>query len=167
MIVFAAGIVSEVVWSDATIHERGGQPPAGPPARVLTTLVLTGHEPLRDRLRAVVVGRGGMCRTPASVAAAWRAANADHSLVFIDVARPLDGRAGEARAIAETLAVRQGVLVAVCGRPAGSADLPPGGDDEECWARQLGAFVYLPGVGGDAGVALLVDEARRIVRGGT
>jgi len=167
MIVFATGIVSEVVWSEATIHEPGGHPPAGSPPRVLTTLVLTGHEPLRERLRAVVVGRGCMCRAPASVAAAWRAANADHSLVFIDVARPLDGRADEARAIAETLTVRKGVLVAVCGRSAGSADLPPGGDDEECWARQLGAFVYLPGVGGDAGIALLIDEARRIVRGGT
>jgi hypothetical protein len=31
----------------------------------------------------------------------------------------------------------------------------------------LGAFVYLPGVGSDAGVALLIDEARRIVRDGT
>ena len=53
MIVFATGIVSEVVWSEATIHEPGGHPPAGSPPRVLTTLVLTGHEPLRDRLRAL------------------------------------------------------------------------------------------------------------------
>jgi hypothetical protein len=30
----------------------------------------------------------------------------------------------------------------------------------------MGAFVYLPGVGSDAGIALLVDEARRIFRGG-
>jgi hypothetical protein len=102
------------------------------------------------------------CRLPFLDVTIGLVAGADHVLL-IDCGTTLP----EARAIAETLTVRKGVLVAVCGRPAGSADLPPGGDDEECWARQLGAFVYLPGVGSDAGIALLVDEARRIVRGGT
>ncbi|MEI6239781.1 MAG: hypothetical protein WCR51_05300 [Planctomycetia bacterium] len=163
MIVFTSGIVSETVCFGAV---------AAPPfvAAVglpFTSLVLTGHEPLRERLRSVAIGRGGICRAPTSVAAAWRAAGADHHLVFIDVARPLDGQVDEARAIAETLAMRQGVLLAVCGRPFRSADVPVGGDDEECWARQMGAFVYLPGVGSDAGVAMLIDEAERIFRRGT
>lgn len=166
MIVFAAGIVSEVVWSEATIHRPGGHPPAGSPPRVLTTLVLTGHESLRERLRSIVVSCGGLCRAPTSIAAAWRSVNAEDTLAFIDVAHPLDGRIEEARAMAETLAGGQGVLLAVCGRPMDAGDMPGGADDEECWARQMGAFVYLPGVGSDAGIALLVDEARRIFRGG-
>lgn len=162
MIVFALGIVSEVVVTEATTKCALSSSASRP----LTTLVLTGHAPLRERLRSAIVGRGAMCRAPTSVAAAWRAARAEHRLVFIDVARPLDGHFDEARAIAETLALRQGVLLAVCGRPARADDVPRGADDEECWARQMGAFVFLPGVGSDAGVGLLVDEATRILRGG-
>lgn len=162
MIVLASGIVSEAIVSG------GPSPvPISPSAsNPLPTLVLTGHDSLRERLRAVVVGRGAICRAPTSLAAAWRAAGADHRLVFIDVARPLDGRVDEARAIAEMLALRQGLLLAVCGRPAEAETVPPGGDDEEAWARQMGAFVFLPGVGSDAGVAQIVDEARLIFRGG-
>jgi hypothetical protein len=160
MIVRAAGMVSEVVWRGA----RGCQQ-ADALFSPLATLVLTGHDGLRDRLRSIVVGRGGRCRAPSSLAAAWRAVGAECGLAFIDIARPLDGSVSEARALAETLALRQGVLLAVCGRPADSGNMPGGGDDEECWARQMGAFVYLPGVGSDAGITLLVDEARRIFRG--
>lgn len=162
MIVLASGIVSEALFS--------GGPTRGPISlsaeNALPTLVLTGHAGLRDRLRSVILGRGAICRAPTSVAAAWRAANADHRLVFIDVARPLDGQVDEARAIAEMLALRQGVLLAVCGRPAEAEAVPPGGDDEEAWARQMGAFVFLPGVGSDAGVAQIVDEARLVFQGG-
>lgn len=164
MIVFATGLVSEaVVTSAAGRCSRSGEPAARAP---LTALVLTGHEPLRERLRAAIVGRGAVCRAPATVAAAWRAAGGDHRLVFVDIARPLAGHVDDARAIAETLAQRQGVLLAVCGRPGRADHVPPGGDDEECWARQMGAFVFLPGVGSDAGVGLIVAEATRIVRGG-
>ena len=162
MIVLASGIVSEAVAPGGP-----GRVAISASARQrLPTLVLTGHDGLRDRLRSVIVGRGAMCRAPTSVAAAWRAAGADHHLVFIDVARPLDGRVDEARAIAEMLALRQGVLLAVCGRPAEAGAVPPGGDDEEAWARQMGAFVFLPGVGSDAGVAQIVDEARLVFQGG-
>lgn len=164
MIVFATGLVSETVITNAAGRSlRPCEPTALAP---LTALVLTGHESLRARLRAVIVGRGAVCRAPASVAAAWRAAGADHRLVFVDIARPLAGQLDDARAIAETLAQRQGVLLAVCGRPGRADQVPPGGDDEECWARQMGAFVFLPGVGSDAGVDLIVAEATRIFRGG-
>ncbi|NDC54104.1 MAG: hypothetical protein EBZ74_07360 [Planctomycetia bacterium] len=133
--------------------------------RPLTTAVITADVGLRHRLRSIAIARGAVCRVPETLAAAWRAAVPDHSLVFVDVARPLEGRAEEIRALAESLAARPGVLLAVCGRPfASEAERPRGGDDEECWARQVGAFVYLPGVGTDSGVALLVDEARRIFR---
>ena len=161
MIVRAAGMVSEVVWRNDL-----GRPPADAGARPIATLVLTGYESLRDRLRSIVVGCGGLCRSPSSLAAAWRSVNAECTLAFIDIAHPLDGRVDEARAMAETLAAGQGALLAVCGRPTDAGGMPGGADDEECWARQMGAFVYLPGVGSDAGIALLVDEARRIFQGG-
>lgn len=161
MIVCAAGMVSEWVWRDAA-----GRAPSDVAVRPLATLVLTGHDSLRERLRSIIVGCGGLCRSPTSIAAAWRSVNAECALAFIDIAHPVDGRIDEARAMAEALTGGQGVLLAVCGRPTDAGGMPGGADDEECWARQMGAFVYLPGVGSDAGIALLVDEARRIFRGG-
>jgi len=162
MIVRAAGMVSEVVW-----REPLSRVPADAIVRPLATLVLTSHDALRERLRSIIVGCGGLCRAPTSIATAWRSVNAECALAFIDIAHPLDGGADEARAMAETLAAGQGALLAVCGRPTDAGGMPGGADDEECWARQMGAFVYLPGVGSDAGIALLIDEARRIFRGGS
>lgn len=161
MILFPSGIVSELVC-----HGPSGTPPVGcSTSRPLTSLVLTGQARLRERIREIAVGRGGVCRAPTTVAAAWRALAAADLLVFIDVARPIEGRVDEARAIAETLALRHGVLLAICGAPASAGEGPGGGDDEECWARQTGAFVYLPGVGGDAGIARIIDEARLVFLG--
>ena len=74
--------------------------------------------------------------------------------MFADVADPLDGRHDEIRLIAEVLAGWPQAMLVVCGT----------GDDER-WARELGAFVYLPGVGTSEGVGLIVDEAQRIFRG--
>lgn len=160
MVVFPTGIVSEhlafeasfPVVADAGIEQR------------LASLVLTGHEPLRERLKHIAEARGCACRAPATVTAAWRELAAGPRLVFIDISHPIDGRADEARAIAEAFAQRPGVMLVVCGSPPATTRGIPVGDDER-WARQVGAFVYLPGVGGDAGVTLIVDEARRICGG--
>ena len=145
MIVFPSGIVSERVG-----YEDGEQ--------ALPSLVLTGHEPLRRRLQLITEARGCSCRAPVTVAAAWRDLGACPRLAFIDLAHPLDGRSDETRAIAETLAEQRGVMLVICGGPPPVMDQVFGGADE-IWARELGAFVYLPGVGTDAGIALVVDEA--------
>lgn len=159
MVVFPTGIVSEHLAFEASflvVADAGMEQP-------LATLVLTGYEPLRERLQHIAEARGCACRAPATVAAAWRELAAGPRLVFIDISRPIDGRCDEARAIAESFAQRPGVMLVVCGSPPVTTRGIPAGDDER-WARQVGAFVYLPGVGGDAGVSLIVEEAQRICR---
>ena len=56
--------------------------------------------------------------------------------------------------IAEEFAARPGTLLVVCG----SEDSV----EEELWARQLGAWVYLPGVSSGDALVSLFAEARRV-----
>ena len=60
------------------------------------------------------------------------------------------------RRLVEQLAARDGPLLAVCGRP----------DDTtgEVWSRQLGVWMYLPGVDSQSDIALLCGEARNILK---
>jgi DNA-binding response OmpR family regulator len=60
------------------------------------------------------------------------------------------------RELVEQLAARKGPLLAVCGKP----------DDTlgEVWSRQLGVWMYLPGVDGQSDIALLCAEARNILK---
>ena len=60
------------------------------------------------------------------------------------------------QALVEQLASRSGPLLAVCGKP----------DDMrgEVWSRQLGVWMYLPGVDGQSDIALLCGEARNILK---
>lgn len=59
------------------------------------------------------------------------------------------------RGLVERLASRGGPLLAVCGKP----------DDAmgEVWSRQLGVWMYLPGVDCQSDIALLCSEARSIL----
>jgi hypothetical protein len=59
------------------------------------------------------------------------------------------------RKLVEQLAARNGPLLAVCGKP----------DDTlgEVWSRQLGVWMYLPGVDSQSDIALLCGEARNIL----
>lgn len=60
------------------------------------------------------------------------------------------------RKLVQQLASRDGPLLAVCGKP----------DDTtgEVWSRQLGIWMYLPGVDGQSDIALLCGEARNILK---
>ncbi len=60
------------------------------------------------------------------------------------------------RVLIEQLAARNGPLLAVCGKP----------DDTqgEVWSRQLGVWMYLPGVDSQTDIALLCGEARNILQ---
>lgn len=60
------------------------------------------------------------------------------------------------RSLVQQLAARKGPLLAVCGKP----------DDTtgEVWSRQLGVWMYLPGVDGQSDIALLCGEARNILK---
>lgn len=56
--------------------------------------------------------------------------------------------------LVEQLAARR-VLLAVCGRPNDTSG--------EVWSRQLGVWMYLPGVDSQSDIALLCAEARNIL----
>jgi hypothetical protein len=60
------------------------------------------------------------------------------------------------RRLVEQLAARNGPLLAVCGKP----------DDTtgEVWSRQLGVWMYLPGIDSQSDIALLCSEARNVLR---
>jgi DNA-binding response OmpR family regulator len=60
------------------------------------------------------------------------------------------------RKLVEQLAARNTPLLAVCGKP----------DDTlgEVWSRQLGVWMYLPGVDRQSDIALLCSEARNILK---
>ncbi len=58
------------------------------------------------------------------------------------------------RPVLEQLASRGGLLLIVCGNE--------GDAEEEVWVRQLGAWLYLPGVAETSNLALLCGEARQI-----
>lgn len=60
------------------------------------------------------------------------------------------------RILVEQLAARKVPLLAVCGKP----------DDTmgEVWSRQLGVWMYLPGVDSHSDIALLCSEAREILK---
>ncbi|MCI0335110.1 MAG: hypothetical protein L0228_18020 [Planctomycetes bacterium] len=60
------------------------------------------------------------------------------------------------RKLVEQLAAQKGPLVAVCGKPDDSLG--------EVWSRQLGVWMYLPGVDRESDIALLCGEARNILK---
>ncbi len=59
------------------------------------------------------------------------------------------------RKLSEALAARDGPLLVICGHE--------GDAIEEIWARQLGVWLYLPGVDQSSNVVLLCNEARTVM----
>ena len=152
MMVVAVGITSEEVRALASQSTPRTTRAPG----VLNCLVVSGDASLRKRLDAVseLSGWSG-CEAPADAAELSAAIDSDFQLVVVDIARPLGERVSDSVEAAEEFASRPGTLVVVCGAEESV--------EEELWARQLGAWVYLPGVtSGDALVSLLA-EARRVV----
>jgi hypothetical protein len=152
MMVVAVGITSEEVRSLA------GQAPAPRCSRMprrVKGLVGSGDEGLRHRLDTMADLSGwSACEAPADAAELRSVVEGDFHLVIADIARPLGERVNDTVEIAEEFAGRPGTLVVVCG----SGDSV----DEELWARQLGAWVYLPGVSGGDALMSLFAEARRV-----
>jgi len=157
MMVVAVGITSEEVRSLA------GGPAMRRSERVpglLKCLVVSGDEGLRSRLDSMAELAGwSACEAPADTTELRSVVEGDFHLVIADIARPLGERVTDTVEVAEEFAGRPGTLVVVCG----SGD----GVDEELWARQLGAWVYLPGVsGGDALMSLFAEAGRVVERRG-
>jgi hypothetical protein len=94
-----------------------------------------------------------ICRT-AEEAARQVARNRVH-LALIDLQFVPAAQEAAYRALVEQLAARDGPLVAVCGNPNDTLG--------EVWSRQLGVWMYLPGIDSESDVALVCSEARSIV----
>jgi hypothetical protein len=77
-------------------------------------------------------------------------------LALVDLQSALPAQEKVLRVLVEQLAARNGPLLAVCGKP----------DDTtgEVWSRQLGVWMYLPGVDSQSDIALLCAEARNILQ---
>jgi uncharacterized protein YgbK (DUF1537 family) len=77
-------------------------------------------------------------------------------LALVDLQSAGRGEGDKFRKLVEQLASRGGPLLAVCGKP----------DDTtgEVWSRQLGIWMYLPGIDCQSDIALLCGEARNILK---
>ena len=152
MMVVAVGITSDEVRSLAGEPAvRSGRIPG-----LLKCLVVSGDDRLRHRLDTMADLNGwSACYTPADSDELRSVVDADFHLVVVDIANPLGDRVSDTVEIAEEFAGRSNTLVVVCG--SGESV------DEELWARQLGAWVYLPGVSGGDALMSLFAEARRVV----
>ena len=157
MMVIAVGITSEEVRSHGGVatSPRSVRGPG-----LMKCLVLSGNRGLRNRLDAVTELSGwSACDAPEDAADLQAVVDGDYQLVIADISKPLGDRVNDTVEIAEEFASRPGTLLVVCG----SEDSV----DEELWARQMGAWVYLPGVtGGDALVSLFADARRLVERRG-
>jgi hypothetical protein len=152
MMVVAVGITSEEVRSIAgeVMTHRGVRAPG-----VMKCLVVSGDRSFRNRVEAVAeLGGWAACDAPVEAAELGSVIDADYQFVIADIAHPLGDRVNDTVEIAEEFAGRPGTLLAICG----SDDSV----DEELWARQLGAWVYLPGVTSGDALVSLVTEARRL-----
>ena len=77
-------------------------------------------------------------------------------LALVDLQSALPADEPVLRLLVEQLAARNGPLLAVCGK----SDDTTG----EVWSRQLGVWIYLPGVDSQSDIALLCAEARNILQ---
>ena len=76
-------------------------------------------------------------------------------LALVDLQSVHKEQEREYRTMVEQLAARDGPLLAICGRPNDAIG--------EVWSRQLGVWMYLPGIDSESDVALVCCEARSIV----
>jgi len=150
MMVVAVGITSEDLRTAPSPTSRGGRLPG-----LLRCLVVTGDNGFRNRLLAATeLGGWQECDAAETDADLHAAVDGDYRLVLVDVANPVGDRVSDMVELAEEFAARPGTLVVICG--------PEDGIDEELWARQLGAWVYLPGAVAGDGLVSLFQEAGRL-----
>ena len=76
-------------------------------------------------------------------------------LAFIDLVHSGTESPPGFRQLSEGLATVDGPLLVICGHEEDAL--------EEIWARQLGVWLYLPGVTEESDVILLCEEARKVV----
>ena len=123
--------------------------------RTFQCLLACGDPPRREMLLKSVNSAGWetvVCRDPAG---AWSALRRElFQMAVVDLQS--EQQSVDFRELCEQLASQQKLLLMVCGNEANAA--------EEIWARQLGAWLYLPGVSAGSDVETLCIEGRNIAQ---
>jgi len=118
--------------------------------------VASADRSLRHRLGAAAELAGwSVDDAPVDGAPLMMALRQAPDLVVIDLMNPAGETAGELEAFARKVAARPDILLIVCG----DADDPR----HECWARELGAFVYVPGLSSGDSIVAMFRQAFTVV----
>lgn len=141
--------------------QTASQPVISPPQRaaVWQCLVLSADARRREMLSdaATESGWNTICCRDAETAEAETYRRLVQ-LALIDLCTNSGGMSPRMRRLVERLAAQRDLLVALCGRDAD--------DLEEVWARQLGAWLYLPKVTAASDVASICGEALQLAAQG-
>ena len=128
--------------------------PVGKRTTTLRCLVVSEDQVRLELLAAAASDAGFEPIVCSDAASAWMLSKRDElHLAFVDLASVSDETA--AKDLGEHLSRDRKLLVAVCG----AEDEPL----QEIWARKIGAWLYLPGIGDRQGLSELCAEARPVV----
>jgi ActR/RegA family two-component response regulator len=115
-------------------------------------LIVSADSKRRDMLERAAMEGGWKTLLCADASTALTMVN--RSLVQLAIVDLESQRAESLRPVVERFQVSNGLLLIVCGNE--------GDVEEEVWVRQLGTWLYLPGVVDDGNLSLLCGEARQI-----
>lgn len=141
----------------SALHERFVPRTRQTPPASMHALMVSGCEQRRKFLERSARSAGWEVSVFANANAAQAAAaRFRHQLAIVDIDQLSVTQSAELRSFTEALGGDSGPLVMVCGTEGDAL--------EEIWARQLGAWLYLPGVDQTCDVASLCGEARSAVK---
>ncbi len=116
-------------------------------------LVVSASEPRREMLLTPITDAGWDSLVCNDARSAWTALSRDtFQMSVVDLQGAAE--AGEFGELCEQLATKRNMLLMICGNE--------GKATEEIWARQLGTWLYLPGVSVDSDLRSLCSEGRSI-----
>jgi hypothetical protein len=120
-------------------------------------LVVSAHAERREVLRRAAIDGGWLPLVFADAELAWEESRRSATpLVMVDLYDDADRLAETHRWLFERLSHETGRLIAACG-------CDSLGPQEEIWARQLGAWLVLPGVAEAHDLAIVYEEAGKVL----
>ena len=123
--------------------------------RTFQCLLASGDAPRREMLLESVNAAGWETVVCSDLAGAWSALRREmFQMAVVDLQAQQQGI--DFRELCEQLASQRNLLLMVCGNEANAS--------EEIWARQLGAWLYLPGVSAGSDLETLCVEGRNIAQ---
>jgi hypothetical protein len=120
-------------------------------------LVVSAHAERRETLRRAAIEGGWLPLVFADAELAWEESRRSATpLVVVDVHDDADRRNESNRWLFERLSRESGHLMAACGCESFGAE-------EEIWARQLGAWLVLPGIADAHELSVVYEEAGKVL----